>query len=294
MGLVVNCKSENSQYWNRNEITLAYFDDIKKYPMLSVEEERKLLINYKNGNKYEQEKALHKLVESNQRFVVSVARRWSTQDNLMDIVNEANLGLIKAIESFDLSKKQRLITYAVFWMRKYITNYVCLTSKMVKPVNAHKVFTYVNKITNKYFAENGRMPYADEIQDILQEKYNIILSNEEDILQYTISSIDARVSSDDDEAQSMSEVGSFATATATDNITSEIEASNTKHIIYTILSTLSNREEDIIKRYFGIDCDEETLDTIAEKYNLSRERCRQIVNNVIDKLKELVNKKNLF
>lgn len=294
MGLIVNCKSENSQYWNRNELTLAYFDDIKKYPMLSVEEERNLLVKYKTGNKIEQEKALHKLVESNQRFVVSVARRWSTQNNLMDIVNEANVGLIKAIESFDLAKKQRLITYAVFWMRKYITNYVCATSKMVKPVNAHKVFTYVNKITNKFFAENGRIPYADEIQTILQNEYNVVLSNEDDIFQYTISSIDTKVSTEDDDAQSMGDVGAFAVATASNNINGEIEDSNTKHVVKVILSTLTEKERDIIKRYYGIDGDEESLDSIAEKHKLSRERCRQIVISVIDKLKNLTKEQNIF
>lgn len=294
MSVIVNCKSENSQYWNRNELTLSFFDDIKKYNLLTADQERKLLNLYKNGSKAEKERALHKLVESNQRFVVSVARRWSTQENLMDIVQEANVGLIKAIECFDLEKKERLITYAIFWMRKYITKYICTTSKIVKPMNANKVFTYVNKITSSFFAEHGRNPYAEEIQEILKDKYNIVLANEEDILQYTVSSIDARVSSEDDEAQTMAETGAFAMATSTNNINTDIENLHTKQLVGMILSTLKPREQDIIQRYYGIDCEEETLERISEKHGLTRERCRQIVNEVIEKLKNSLIDKNIL
>lgn len=293
MAVIINCKSENSQFWNRNELTLAYFDDIKKYPVLSIEEERELLIKYKNGTKQESEQALHKLVECNQRFVVSVARRWSTQENLMDVVNEANLGLIKAINCFDLDKKQRLITYAVFWIRKYITNYVCTTSRMIKPINAHKVFTYVNKIINRFFAENGRTPYPEEIQQILKDDYNIILSNKEDVAQFVVSSIDAKFGTDDEDGNTMAESGLFAMSTASNDVNNNIETMNTKHLVASILSILKPREKDIIKRYYGIDCDEETLDSIGEKHNLTRERCRQIVNEVIEKLKNTLIEKNI-
>lgn len=294
MSVIVNCKSENTQFWNRNELTLSYFEDIKRFPVLSIEEEQELLKQFKNGSKQESESALHRLVECNQRFVVSVARRWSTQENLMDIVNEANLGLIKAIHCFDLDKKQRLITYAVFWIRKYITNYVCSTAKMVKHVNAHKVFTYVNKIVNMFFAENGRTPYPEEIQTILKDEYNIILSNKEDVAQFTVSSIDAKYGyDDDDDSNTMAESGLFAMSTSSDNITAEIESLSIKHLVSSILSLLKPREQDIIKRYYGIGCDEETLESIGERHNLTRERCRQIVNTVIEKLKNTLIEKNI-
>ena len=293
MSLIVNCKSQDTQYWNRNDLTIAYFEDIKKYPVLSIDEERELLSLYKNGNKKESERALHKLVECNQRFVVSVARRWSTQENLMDVVNEGNMGLIKAINCFDLDKKQRLITYAVFWIRKYITNYVSTTSKLVRPVNAHKIFTYVNKTVNRFFAENGRMPYPEEVQDILKEKHNIILCKE-DVLQYTVSSIDSKSSfNDDGENQTLSEVGEFAKKTCSNNINNEIENNNLKHYVQTILSTLTPREKDIVVRHFGIDCEVETLEDIGKKHKLTRERCRQILVSVIDKLKDKLIDKNV-
>ena len=293
MSLIVNCKSQDTQYWNRNDLTIAYFEDIKKYTVLSIDEERELLSLYKNGNKKESEMALHKLVECNQRFVVSVARRWSTQENLMDVVNEGNMGLIKAINCFDLDKKQRLITYAVFWIRKYITNYVSTTSKLVRPVNAHKIFTYVNKTVNRFFAENGRMPYPEEVQDILKEKHNIILCKE-DVLQYTVSSIDSKSSfNDDGENQTLSEVGEFAKKTCSNNINNEIENNNLKHYVQTILSTLTPREKDIVVRHFGIDCEVETLEDIGKKHKLTRERCRQILVSVIDKLKDKLIDKNV-
>lgn len=294
MALIVNCKSQDSQYWNRNELTVAYFEDIKKYPVLSIDEERELLSIYKNGNKFESEKALHKLVECNQRFVVSVARRWCNSENLMDVVNEGNIGLIKAISCFDLDKKQRLITYAVFWIRKYITNYVSTTSKIIKPVNAHKIFTYVNKTVNRFFAENGRNPYIEEIQDILKTKHNIVLC-EDDIMQYTVSSIDAKspFSDTDDNSVTFGDVGEFAQVTASNEINTKIEENSLKYYVQTILSILTPRERDIIKSYYGIDCETECLDNIATKHNLTRERCRQIVIAVIDKLKDNLIDKNV-
>lgn len=293
MSLIVNCKSQDTQYWNRNDLTVAYFEDIKKYPVLSIEEEKELLFIYKNGNKKESEQALHKLVECNQRFVVSVARRWSTQENLMDVVNEANMGLIKAINCFDLDKKQRLITYAVFWIRKYITNYVSTTSKLIKPVNAHKIFTYVNKTVNRFFAENGRMPYPEEVQEILKERHNIILC-EDDVLQYTVSSIDTKASfNDESENQTFGEIGEFAKKTSSNNINNEIEKSNLKHYVQTILSILTPRERDIVTRHYGIGCEVETLEDIGKRHNLTRERCRQILVSVIDKLKDKLIDKNV-
>lgn len=293
MSLIVNCKSQNTQYWNRNELTVAYFDDIKKYPVLSIEEERVLLELYHNGNDEESKYALHKLVECNQRFVVSVARRWSTTENLMDIVNEGNVGLIKAIECFNMDKKQRLITYAVFWIRKYINNYLSSVERSIKPINAHKVYTYVNKIVNRFFAENGRNPYPEEIREILLTKYNIVLNNLDDLTPYTITSIHSKGVNNDNENHTFEEIGEYAITTSSNNIYDDIQHMSNKIIINEALSILKEREKDIIKRYYGIGCLEENLEVIADRHSITKERCRQIIKSVITNLRKKLLDKNL-
>ena len=293
MSLIVNCKSQNTQYWNRNELTVAYFDDIKRYPVLTIDEERDLLHLYRYGNSEESKYALHKLVECNQRFVVSVARRWSTTENLMDIVNEGNMGLIKAIECFNIDKKQRLITYAVFWIRKYINNYLSSVERSIKPVNAHKVYTYVNKISNRFFGENGRNPYPEEIREILLKKYNIVLNNLEDLTPFTITSIDTKTVNNDSESHTFEEIGDYAITTSSNNINDDIQHMSNKIIINEALSILKEREKDIVKRYYGIDCFEENLEVIADRHSITKERCRQIIKDVIQMMRKKLLDKNL-
>lgn len=285
--MIVDCKLQSSNYWNRNSVTLAYFDDIRKYPVLSVDEEKKLLEIIKNGDTLKQNEAKRKLILSNQRFVASVARRFSNQNNLLDLINEANIGLIEAINNYDLSFNGRFITYAVFWMRKYINTYLIRKERSIQPINAQKVFQYANKGREKFFAEYNRYPTEEELVEIIKEEYNVTIPNKEDVTQYSIQSIDSPVMASNEDDNECESVGEFAIKTSSNNIDEFIENDDKNDLIKFLLNHLDERDRKIIMLYFGISCEEETPETIANIFGLTKERVRQIIKLSIEKMQHI-------
>ena len=286
MGFVVNCKNEITNYWNRSDATLAYFDDIKDYNVLSSTEERELMVTIKYGNDAnERKKAREKLITHNQRFVASVARRFTNGSNLLDLINEANIGLITAIDKFDMSYKGRFLTYAVFWMRKSINDYLISKERSVQPINAHKIYAYANKARERFFNKEGRNPTEEELVTFLYNEYGVVISNKNDLAQYTINSIDMSITSDDD--NEYENIGDFAISTATNNINEYIEQDNNKNIIQFLLRKLPERNREILCRYYGINREEESIDTISCNVGLGKERIRQIINESIESLKKI-------
>ena len=121
MNLQIKCNNKNSFYLNRNIIQEAYFTDVRHYPILNENEEYELLYKVQNGEtKEEREEAKKRLVECNLKFVISIAKKLGNQENFSDLVSEGNIGLMDAIDKFDISKKCKLITYAVSWIVAYI------------------------------------------------------------------------------------------------------------------------------------------------------------------------------
>lgn len=283
MSFLVDCKSQNCGYWNRTDLTTAYFDDIKDYPVLSSNEERKLLERVKSNNPVISQNARKKLVECNQRFVVSVARRWQKGDNLMDIVNEANIGLLHAIDNYDLNKKQRFITYAVWWIRKYINDYIVFKEKPVVPANAIKLYTYVPKVRNKFFIENHRYPTFDELKEILKNEYKVVVTHNEDLEVLSMASIDDTYFEPNEHALSEDTL-SFENITSSNNIEENTDKSDVREIVKTLLNYLNEKEKKVVKLFYGIDCCETGLDTIGVDMDISKERVRQILNSSLKKM----------
>ncbi len=288
MGFLVDCKSQNCGYWNRTDLTSAYFSDINSFPVLSTDEERKLLEKAKSKNKAVSIAARKKLVECNQRFVVSVARRWQKGDNLLDIVNEANIGLLHAIDNYDLDRKQKFITYAVWWIRKYINNYVIFKEKPVVPANALKLYTYVPKARNKFFIENYRYPTLDELKDVLLSEYNVVVAHDEDLANMTMTSVDESYFEPNDYPQS-DNVTDFDIATSTNNIDDDVEKKDYAEIVRCLMKYLNDKEKMVVKSFYGIGCQEQTLDTIGDKMEISKERVRQLLNSSLKKMQQKAN-----
>lgn len=282
MGFLVDCKSQNCGYWDRSDLTMSYFDDIKDYQVLSSSEERKLLERVKSKNPAISSAARNKLVECNQRFVVSVARRWAKGDNLMDIVNEANIGLMQAIDNYDLSKNQRFITYAVWWIRKYINDYLVFKEKPVIPANALKLHTYVPKVKRDFFAKHGRYPTFDELRRILKKKYKVVVSHPEDLERLTMTSVDEAYF-EPSERQS-DDLTDFDMRTSSNNIDDAIDLAARKKSVEYLLSYLNEKEKSIIKAYYGIDCIESGLEVIGDNIGSSKERVRQIIESSLKKM----------
>lgn len=284
MSLLVDCKSQDCRYWNRTDSVTAYFDDIKDYPVLSSNEERKLLERAKSSNPTISRNARNKLVECNQRFVMSVARRWQKGDNLMDIVHEGNIGLLKAIDKYDLNDNtERLITYAIYWIRKYINNYIILKERPVVPKSAIKLYTYVPKVRNSFFADNNRYPTFEELKDILKTKYDVRVKHIEDLEVLTMTSIDDAYFEPNEYVLTEDNI-QYEAATCSNNIEEDTDKSDVKEIVKTLLNQLSDKERNVVKSFYGIDCCEVGLDSISSDMNVSKERVRQILKSSLKKM----------
>lgn len=287
MSFIVDCKS-SSLYWNRTDITMLYFDDIKKFDLLTEEDEKKLFSLIKNGNESEKQYARNKIIESNQRFVVSVARRWSSRNNLLDLINEANIGLVKAIDTYDESKANRFITYAIWWIRKQLNTYIITKENQICSKNAHVVYTTVNRIKNEFYVKEGRYPTVDEIKTILENNFNYKLAYEEDLYDVSFQSIDEPYSSDsDDNSPTIEDNSEYSRVSSSCNIDDFIENEHVSNAISNILSMLSDKERFVITKLYGIHEQRPyRIDEIAKELGVSGERVRQIHFRALKRLRE--------
>lgn len=287
MSMVINCKSQVSPYCQRVGLVSTYFSEIRKYNVLTKEEEKLLLIKAHSDNEFEKKQAIDKLVTSNQRFVASAAMKYSSGDNLLDLVNEGNIGLITAIEKFDLDREVRFITYAAWWIQKSITTYLTQYNNIVTPANAGKLRMLTNRVRQEFFRKEQRMPTLDELQTILRDEYDFNVENLSDLEIFQSMSIDDSSSSNDDD-ETLSENPLFNSVTASNNIEDDIICNDNKVIVKNLLKKLNKRDKYIITKAFGIDCQEETYDTIASELNLTKERIRQKVSEIVKKLSDYI------
>ena len=272
---------------NREQGALdKYLADIAKEPMISPEEEVELAQKIKMGDQI----ALDKLVRANLRFVVSVAKQYQNQGiGLADLINEGNVGLIKAAQRFDETKGFKFISYAVWWIRQAILQAVAEQSRMVRlPLNQVGFISRVKKTASYLEQLYQRKPTIKEIADELEmpeEKVEAIMK-----ISSKEVSMDAPVSSDD-------EMTFIDTMVPEDNndadkaIVSETESAEIKRS----LSVLSERERQVIMYYFGLDSNNHsyTLEEIGCMMDMTRERVRQVKDKALKKLR-MRSKKSLL
>lgn len=261
-----------------------YLNDISKQPLLTAEEEVKLAQRIRNGDR----EALERLVCANLRFVVSVAKQYQNQGlTLPDLINEGNIGLIKAAEKFDETRGFKFISYAVWWIRQSILQALAEQSRMVRlPLNQVSAVSRINKLIMKFEQEHERKPSAYELSELIDETPEKI----RDSLRANgrPMSINAPLGEGDD--STLLEVISDENTPQADrgmidkSLATEIER---------MLDTLDEREKTIVEMCFGINNREMTLEEISEKFGLSRERVRQIREKALLKLRHS-NKKNLL
>lgn len=286
--MIVNCKNQNTAYCQRVGLVTTYFNDIRKYKILSKSEERDLLIKAHSSDNKVRNEAVTILVNSNQRFVASAAMKYANGDNLLDLVNEANIGLICAIDKFDLDKDVRLITYAAWWIQKSINDYLTEYGNIVTPANANKLRFLTNKVRKEFFTKEHRTPTLEEVQNILRDEYDFNVNNLTDLEVFQSISIDETASFDGEE-ESFNENPIFTNATASNNIDDDIEEDDNKVIVKNLLCKLNEKDKFIITKYYGIGCHEESCDTIAAELNLTKERIRQKINGIIKELSKFIN-----
>lgn len=268
------------QVTNRETISLdKYLHDISKVAMVTAEEEATLAKQIRDGDK----QALETLTKANLRFVVSVAKQYQNQGlTLSDLINEGNIGLIKAAQRFDETRGFKFISYAVWWIRQSIMQAIAEQARIVRlPLNKIGNITKINRTFSALEQLHEREPSADEIADLLQ----ITASEVNDSLRISGRhvSVDAPLSSDE-ESNTMLDVMSEEESKQdpdkklmTESLQNEIERS---------FSTLSYREAEVLRMYFGINIKTPlTLEEIGEQFELTRERVRQIKEKALRKLK---------
>lgn len=268
------------QYTNRESQSLdKYLQEIGKYELLTPEEEVELAKKIKKGGP-EGQKALERLVKANLRFVVSVAKQYQNQGlTLGDLINEGNLGLIKAATRFDETKGFKFISYAVWWIRQSILQALAEQSRIVRlPLNRVGALNKIGKKFSELEQKFEREPTATE----LAEQLDMTVQD----IQETIKIAGRHLSVDQPLPQNEDN-------RLLDVIPNEQQPSPDHQLIQeslrieieNILTTLPEREAEVIRLFYGIGCPQLTLEEIGEKFNLTRERVRQIKEKAIRRLR---------
>ena len=267
-----------------SEALEKYLQEIGKEELLSTDEEVELAQRIRKGDR----KALERLTKANLRFVVSVAKQYQNQGlSLPDLINEGNLGLIKAAEKFDETRGFKFISYAVWWIRQSILQAIAEQSRIVRvPLNQVGSVNKINRMLNKFEQENERRPSSEEISeqtDIPEEKVDeAIMVNSRHV------SVDAPFV--DGEDNSLLDVLVNDDAPMADR---QLVMESLRSEIATVLKMLNERERNVITAYYGIGQPEMTLDEIGNKFGLTRERVRQIKEKAIRRLRNSTNNKLL-
>ena len=262
---------------NRESASLdKYLQEIGKEELITVEEEVELAQRIKKGD----QEALEKLTKANLRFVVSVAKQYQNQGlSLPDLINEGNLGLIKAAEKFDETRGFKFISYAVWWIRQSILQALAEQSRIVRlPLNQVGSLNKINKAFARFEQEHERTPSPEELATELE------LSKEKvtDTLRVAGRHVSVDAPFADGEDNSLLDVlinpdsPNADRGLINESLSTEVDRA---------LETLTERERDIIKYFFGIGCSEMTLEEIGEKFDLTRERVRQIKEKAIRRLR---------
>lgn len=262
---------------NRESQSLdKYLQEIGHEELLSVEEEVELAQRIKKGDR----QALEKLTKANLRFVVSVAKQYQNQGlSLPDLINEGNLGLMKAAEKFDETRGFKFISYAVWWIRQSILQAIAEQSRIVRlPLNQVSSVSKINRALNKFEQENERRPSVNEIA----EKVDLPEEKIADAMKVNSRHVSVDAPFADGEDNSLLDVLPNDDSPMADN---ELVKESLREEINRALALLNDRERNIIQAFFGINEPEMTLEEIGEKFGLTRERVRQIKEKAIRKLR---------
>ena len=263
---------------NRESASLdKYLQEIGREDLITVEEEVELAQRIKAGDRA----ALEKLTRANLRFVVSVAKQYQNQGlSLPDLINEGNLGLIKAAEKFDETRGFKFISYAVWWIRQSILQALAEQSRIVRlPLNQVGSLNKINKAFAKFEQEFERRPSPQE----LAERLDIPVEKITDTMKVSGRHISVDAPFVEGEDNSLLDV--MINDDSPDADRSLINESLSQEIERVLVHTLSERERDIIKKFFGLGVPEMTLEEIGDEFGLTRERVRQIKEKAIRKLK---------
>ena len=267
---------ETSAQMDLDSVSL-YLKQISNIPLLTAEEEKELGLKIADGDK----KAVDKLVSHNLRLVVSIAKRYrGCGIPLLDLIQEGNIGLMKAAEKFDLNKGCRFNTHATWWVRQTINRSLADKSRTIRiPSNVSELVNKIKKVSAPMIQKLNRFPTSEE----LSAELGIEIDKIETALDMSqaVASLDVPVSEDEE-----TNMGDLIADPHLENPIKKLTEECNKEIVESVLSTLTKREADVLRRRFGIETGEpQTLEEIGQSYGVTRERIRQIETKAMRKMR---------
>lgn len=304
MGYIINLKADTGLV-DRSENTTRFYKDIKDYQTFTKEEEKEWFekldlikktmeknsdLTLKESLEKEYLKVREYIALCNQRLVISAAKNYSTTETLTDYINEANFGLFEAIDAYDVTKGWKFATYAMWFILRAINRYKYGTNEMVKKPNYYKTFHVISKAKNQFIQKNEREPMPNELLEIVNNVYKKNIRDSNDLLDINYASINYE--SDDDNPSNFGEVTEFNKTSASYNDFENTENNEFNiEMVSSLLKILSPRSRKIIEMRFGL-YDEDgfkrqyEVREIANHFNMSPERIRQIEKDSIKLMKE--------
>lgn len=270
---------------NRESASLEkYLQEIGHQDLLTADEEVELAQQIRKGDR----KALERLTKANLRFVVSVAKQYQNKGlSLPDLINEGNLGLIKAAERYDETRGFKFISYAVWWIRQSILQAIAEQSRIVRlPLNQVGSVNRIARELNKFEQENERKPSVEEMADRIDLPEEKIA----EAMKINTNHVSMDAPFADGEDNSLLDFLPNTDSPSTDNV---LDQESLRTEIGRVLDVLNDREQKVIKAFFGIGMQEMTLEEIGDKYNLTRERVRLIKEKAIRRLRYNTKSKTL-
>jgi RNA polymerase primary sigma factor len=256
----------------RTQTVEDYLRDINRIEMVSPEEECNLASRIKAGD----DAAFKRLVEANLRFVVSVAKQYQNRGlDLMDLVNEGNIGLMKAALKFDPSRGFKFISYAVWWIRQQILQALSDQGRMIRiPLNQVGLMNKVGRARSAFLQENEREPSDEELSALLD-------ISPEKLAEVDVSTLSLDYQLGEDDSQSLMDIIPDSSTPETDKA---LETESLRADLQLVMSVLNERERKVLELSFGLGCPVMTMEEIGESLDLTRERVRQLKVKAINKL----------
>ena len=305
MATMPNFKTTNNLF-ERTETLVKYYHDVLEYDVIDADKEKELFTLLKEGKekikeakdtgnkqllaKYQREvNSLRDfIIKSNLRFVISVARIYASNNNLSDLINEGNIGLIEAVDTFDVTLGNRFQTHAVYLIRQKINLFRQGDGLFIKKNNESKTYYIKSNMENRFLQEFNREPSSEELRDYINKYYpNAKIKDSADVLNVKIASIDE--TTDDDGDANIGNITAYNTFSASYNdYEGQSELEHLTNMTNTLMRNLSNRDKTIIKMYFGIEQKYNApspVSEIAEKVKLTPERVRQLIVEIKEKMK---------
>lgn len=270
---------DNYSFTAATDPVKVYMKEIGKYPLLSYKEEVEICKEIVNGSK----EAEDKLIESNLRLVVSIAKGYvsNTSISFLDLIQEGNIGLMKAVKKFDYTKGFKFSTYATYWIRQAISRAIADQSRTIRiPVHANELLSKISKASKHLTQSLGREPFTAEIAEYLGEDTNRVI----EVMSISKTPVSLDKTIDDDDGTDLNDI---VADRSTVHAMSAILQEDTRKEVLAIFNTLPPREREIMIRRFGILTGEsQTLEEIGKEFDLTRERIRQLEVLALRKLRQ--------